>query len=152
MDLWRPVDLYTVNADGSQLRRLTHDRVTEVGPVWSPDGKAIAYKATAIVKGATFMKNALITIPSRGGKRRMLVSSAALAAYGIKDFEDLSWSPDGRRLAFTAQWFGNAFIRCGASTEGFSSCAGRLGPSMRFIPRGLPSASGSLTAPSGELS
>jgi Tol biopolymer transport system component len=110
VDLSRPVDLYTVNADGSRLRRLTHDRVTEASPVWSPDGKAIAYKTTAIVKGATFMKNALFTIASRGGKRRMLVSSAALAAHGIKDFYDLSWSPDGRRLAFTGRWLGNAVV------------------------------------------
>lgn len=35
-------DLYIANADGSNLRQLTHDRYAEMHPQWSPDGRRIA--------------------------------------------------------------------------------------------------------------
>jgi Tol biopolymer transport system component len=39
------VDLYVANADGSGVRRLTHERVGVVShhPSWSPDGRSIVY-------------------------------------------------------------------------------------------------------------
>ncbi|MEO8450288.1 MAG: peptidase S9, partial [Gemmatimonadota bacterium] len=36
-------DLYTVNSDGTDLRRLTNDKYADLHPVWSPDGKTIAF-------------------------------------------------------------------------------------------------------------
>ena len=36
-------DLYIVNADGTQLRRLTNDHFGDLQPQWSPDGKTIAF-------------------------------------------------------------------------------------------------------------
>ena len=36
-------DLFTVNADGSGLRRLTNDQYADLHPAWSPDGKTIAF-------------------------------------------------------------------------------------------------------------
>src|SRR5207237_3766400 len=47
----RDGDLWLANADGSGQRRLaTTLHVSEWGPVWTPDGKALAY--TAQVNGA----------------------------------------------------------------------------------------------------
>src|SRR6266540_5929799 len=37
-------DIYTVNADGSGLKRLTTSEDLEFDPMWSPDGRAIAYR------------------------------------------------------------------------------------------------------------
>jgi Tol biopolymer transport system component len=37
-------DIYTVNADGSGLERLTTSEDLEFDPTWSPDGRAIAYR------------------------------------------------------------------------------------------------------------
>src|SRR6266545_3757501 len=37
-------DIYTVNADGSGLKRLTTSEDLEFDPTWSPDGRAIAYR------------------------------------------------------------------------------------------------------------
>ena len=36
-------DLFLVNADGSNLRRLTNDKYADLMPVWSPDGQTIAF-------------------------------------------------------------------------------------------------------------
>ena len=37
-------DIYVMNADGSDLKRLTHDPVVEWAPSWSPDGKEIIFQ------------------------------------------------------------------------------------------------------------
>src|SRR5204862_3653555 len=36
-------DLCIINADGTNLKRLTHDKYADLQPSWSPDGKAIAF-------------------------------------------------------------------------------------------------------------
>jgi TolB protein len=36
-------DIYTVRADGSDLRRLTNDRSTDGAPTWNPTGTQIAF-------------------------------------------------------------------------------------------------------------
>jgi hypothetical protein len=36
-------DLYVMNADGSELRRLTNDPARDTSPIWSPDGQWIAF-------------------------------------------------------------------------------------------------------------
>lgn len=36
-------DLYTVNVDGTNARRLTNDKFAELQPQWSPDGKTVAF-------------------------------------------------------------------------------------------------------------
>ena len=36
-------EIYVMNADGSGVQRLTYNRSGDAGPVWSPDGKQIAF-------------------------------------------------------------------------------------------------------------
>ncbi len=82
-------DIY-VKAEGVGTRplRLTEHPADEWSPVWSPDGRRIAF-VRALDTGA-----AIYAVPSLGGQERRLmnVSGALLPA--------LSWSPDGRWLAF----------------------------------------------------
>jgi Tol biopolymer transport system component len=81
-------DLYSVRSDGVALRRLTDNDVDEREPVWSPDGRTIAY--TRGREGGS----AIWTINAGGrGARRVSPRAAGSAA-------SPSWSPNGRRLAF----------------------------------------------------
>jgi len=84
-------DLYTVDATGLRRRQLTNDRPWELYPVWSPDGRSIAY-----------VKDWLYRIPATGGPPRLLLGKSSSARAGITGIQDLSWSPDGRHFAFTA--------------------------------------------------
>jgi len=74
--------VYVINADGSGLRRL----VDESGhnPVWSPDGRWIAYGSGAAI------------VDPRTGAQRFRNAPAGPA----NGFEQPAWSPDSTRIAF----------------------------------------------------
>jgi TolB protein len=73
--------LYVMNADGSGLRRLTHNPIAARPFVWSPDGRTIS------------MGSYLVNVDGSGAKRLAHIPREASGA-------QLIWSPDGRRIAF----------------------------------------------------
>jgi Tol biopolymer transport system component len=78
-------DILVMRVDGTglhRLRRIEEPQGLNLGPVWSPDGKRIA-----------FASGAIFTMRADGRSLRRLPHSAA-------DSEP-SWSPDGRRIAFS---------------------------------------------------
>jgi Tol biopolymer transport system component len=91
---WRG-DIY-VKAVGIGTRplRVTQDEANEVRPVWSPDGRQIAFVRQA-EDGA-----AIYTVPALGGQERKLIDvTGPVWAYAYF-LPSLCWSPDGRWLAF----------------------------------------------------
>lgn len=97
-------DLYVADANGGNLRRLTKTREAEASPCWSPDGKTIC------VVSARGGLPALYLIPSGGGELRRLKTA------GAGRVTEPEWSPDGRWIAFTAQW--SRFQICIVPSEG----------------------------------
>lgn len=72
-------DLYTVSIHGGAHKRLTNDDRVESGPVFSPDGKRVAYEAT----GGHGRQNGTFVISASGGHRHRISPPRA----------GLSWQP-----------------------------------------------------------
>jgi TolB protein len=81
-----PFDIYVMDADGANTRRLTSTKESDGHPTWSPDGRSIAYAQSG--PGRIYVMNADGT-----GTRRL---TKALA-----DEADPAWSPDGNWIAYT---------------------------------------------------
>lgn len=91
-------DIYVklVNSEARPLR-LTTDAAEDVNPAWSPDGQQIAF-VRHIGPDIT-----IITVPVIGGAERKLYSGTS-AFFSLYEFGNaLSWSPDGKYLAFSGQ-------------------------------------------------
>jgi Tol biopolymer transport system component len=83
-------DLYSMQADGSDVVRLTSDRTTW-SPQFSPDGRMIAVQVGGDVE----------LLPTGGGPPTRLT-------YAPANGMSPTWSPDGRQLAFVSTRSGKA--------------------------------------------
>jgi serine/threonine-protein kinase len=90
-------DLYLIDADGGNLRRLTDQPQAEYDPDWSPKGEALVYVGAA--EDGTEIRvldlACLILNPDCSQPSRLLVPS------GSKNLQP-AWSPDGREIAFSS--------------------------------------------------
>jgi uncharacterized protein YjdB len=91
-------DLYVMDADGRNPRRITTDPGNEGEPTWTPDGTRIVYTFTPS-GGAP----QLVSVGADGTDSRSITASA-----GGNRSPDVS--PDGRRVAFVSQRDGNPEI------------------------------------------
>ncbi len=82
-------DLWIVNDDGSEVRRLTVHGARDVYPRFSPDGTRIAFSSNRDGNYDVFV------VPAAGGKPRQLTFHTA-------DDTVAGWSPDGRRIVFVS--------------------------------------------------
>ncbi len=96
-------NLYSVKPDGSGLQKVAQapaDTVDIGGIAVSPDGKTLAYSADAITANA----DEVYVLPLDGSAAPKLISSGTVAAGRSILFNSLTWSPDGTRLAFAADY------------------------------------------------
>ena len=92
-------DIYTVRADGTDLRRLTNasDAVgADQAPVFSPDGTRIVFRRH---QGGG---DSIEVIDAGGGNPTTLWKSGAERDVGCAEQDDFAWSPDGQTVAFAA--------------------------------------------------
>jgi len=79
-------EIYTMNADGTGLARLTQNSAADTAPAWSPDGSQIAFTSDD-----TGMPEIYVMGANGSGRRK--VSPGGYC-------DSPAWSPDGQKLAY----------------------------------------------------
>jgi TolB protein len=84
---WNDLQIYVMNADGSDSTRITNNEFFDASPAWSPDGSRIAFDSLRSAAHDIYVINVDGT-----GERRLTTDSA--------HDEFPTWSPDGKKIAF----------------------------------------------------
>jgi len=87
-------EIYSMNINGSGLRRLTTTTGDDRDPSWSPDGSQIVFTSNRDGNYEIYAMNA------NGSSLRRLTTTTG-------DDRDPSWSPDGSQIVFSSNLVGN---------------------------------------------
>src|SRR5215467_1229380 len=82
-------DIYVLNSEDKSVKKLVDTYGPDSDPVWSPDGKQIAYHTAAGSKSFYYTNSRIAVIDSSGGPPRILSSAFD------EDPNLVAWSPDG---------------------------------------------------------
>ena len=88
-------DLYAKVVGTERPLRLTAHPAAWITPAWSPDGRSIAFSRVSSAG-----ESGIYAVSALGGPERKLVD-ASFAPFWILSASALSWSPDGRLLAYS---------------------------------------------------
>ncbi len=89
--------IWMMDADGANARQFTFGNKTELSPIFSPDGKWIAFVSTRDGDSNLYI------MPANGGEARQLTRIST----GVSD---PLWSPNGKWIAFSS----DVYPECGA--------------------------------------
>ena len=81
-------NIYSMRADGTEVRRLTDHPLDDENPAWSPDGMLIAFDTRRSGHWQVF------TMKRDGSQQKLLIDNA----------RHPSWSADGRFIVFERKW------------------------------------------------
>ncbi|MEG4272550.1 MULTISPECIES: hypothetical protein [unclassified Microcoleus] len=94
--------IYTINADGTQIKKLTNNPQHEVYNVklfWSPDSSRIAYYYNKPGDLSGEQQDIYLIDINRGTAKNLTQKP--------RNYDEFSWSPDGKFIAFVAGEFNN---------------------------------------------
>jgi TolB protein len=87
------MDIYIMDADGTNLKRVTDSPEAEQNPSWSPDGRQLAFVAFTKEGGASITRAKIYLVNVDGSGRRILIDDRMTDLFP-------AWSPDGQRIAY----------------------------------------------------
>jgi Tol biopolymer transport system component len=85
-------DIWITSSGKGEPVNITQSPKQESFPVWSPDGRMIAYMEDLDEEGK---EKSLHIIPASGGKATKILDMS----FSVHDKEEFDWSPDGKELA-----------------------------------------------------
>ena len=100
--------IYAINSDGSREVRLTYNNWNDEDPVWSPDGRTIAFVSD---RTNTEGRYQIFLMNSDGSNQRILNSDLYV------DDRYPRWAPDGSQLVF-ARWIEDNHELCIMKADG----------------------------------
>jgi Tol biopolymer transport system component len=95
-------EIYVMDADGSNQKRLTTDPYSDAHAAWSPDGRKIVFVGTIAVNKVP-VDNDLFIMNADGSNRTNITNTLSMG-------EELpAWSPDGKKIAFQSTDSGDIY-------------------------------------------
>jgi dipeptidyl aminopeptidase/acylaminoacyl peptidase len=94
--------IWLIGADGSRPTLVTDHPAGSRAPRWAPDGRQIAFISRRRGWSQAWLQEAPLPRRGRPPARPISPEPRAITPAGV-DVDDLAWSPDGTRMALTAQ-------------------------------------------------
>ncbi len=89
-------EIWLMDADGANARKLTDNTVSEFGAEISPDGKWVLFRSDSNAELETYYNDNIFIIPAAGGEHRLLLPDMTY------EVGSAHWSEDGAGIYFTA--------------------------------------------------
>jgi Tol biopolymer transport system component len=121
-------EIFTVRADGSELRQVTSGPGDKSSPAFSPNGRSIAYRLWQNGDGT----ESIVVIGAGGGSPTILATNATTGPECTRG--NLTWSPDGSSLIFRVSSV------CDSRFDLFIGPADGSAPAKRLLAPGIDSA------------